>query len=84
MEIAITGEIYRPIESREELIHLSFWLRHHTDSLSFHLFIQQFSPLYHFCLICSTQAFAHAFGNVPKTTDTLSENRVPIACGREK
>ena len=50
MEIAITGVKYRPIESREEPVHLSFWLRHHTDSLSFHLFIQQFSPLYHFCL----------------------------------
>ena len=50
MEIAITGVIYRPVESREELVHLSFWLRHHTDSLSFYLFIQQFSILYHFCL----------------------------------
>lgn len=50
MEIAITGVIQRPVESREELAHLSFWLRHHTDSLSFYLFIQQFSLLYHFCL----------------------------------
>ena len=50
MEIAITGVIYRPDESRGELVHLSFWLRHHTDSLSFYLFIQQFSLLHHFCL----------------------------------